>query len=350
MSTSQAQSATQSATTTQSAAAAGSPSTPTGAGAINVATTIQLIVQTQLGCVAFCYETSQLQSASQSASTNQTATATADAVVAAINVAEITQFVWQIQEGCTIECHDATTSQSVSRDTTTDQSSSAPPFDDPESFIAWIAVIAAQTAATVQTIFQYDEAACLDQCTGDHQSQDAVQIAATTQQTTATLSQDAAPAPTQARDAAAPAASDSPGAAGPGPAAQPAPTPGPSPAVQPLSTSGPRTQAPERSAAVVAADFSTARHDRERDAAGRPGTTAPPAPAIHAHGPAAGSATHGVRRPPMRVPQLQMPAVRPSLLAYRDGREGTGGGAWLLWGCGLLAAALTVRRGVRRTR
>ena len=203
--------------------------------------------------------------------------------MAAINIAEVTQFVWQIQEGCTIECHDATTSQSVSRDTTTDQSSSAPPFDDPESFIAWIAVIAAQTAATVQTIFQYDEAACLDQCTGDHQSQDAVQTAATTQQTTATLSQDAAPAPTQARDAAAPAASDSPGAAGPGPAAQTAPTPGPGPAVQPVSTSGPasqpRVRAPERSAAVVAADFSTALHRRERHAAGRPGTTSAPAPA-----------------------------------------------------------------------
>jgi hypothetical protein len=60
------------------------------------------------------------------------------------------------------------------------------------------------------------------------------------------------------------------------------------------------------------------------------------------------AATHESRHHAARVPHLRLPAIRPAVLAYRDGRGGTGGGAWLLWGCGLLAAALTVRRSTRR--
>jgi hypothetical protein len=186
--TSQVQSASQSSTTHQSATATGGGSTPSGAVAVNVAGTVQFIFQTQLGCIAFCFTTSQVQSTSQSAQTTQSATATGDGVLTALNVAETFQFVWQVQQGCEVECSDASSTQSQTQQQAS-QSAGTPyrPFDGPQTFLAWIAVIAANNAATFQSVFQYDEALCLEHCTGDAQLQDAVLTAATTQQATAAV-------------------------------------------------------------------------------------------------------------------------------------------------------------------
>ena len=186
--TSQAQSASQFSTTHQSATATGGGSTPSGAVAVNVAGTVQFIFQTQLGCIAFCFTTSQVQSTAQSAQTTQSATASGDGVLTALNVAETFQFVWQVQQRCEVECYGASSTQSQTQQQES-QSSGTPyrPFDGPQTFLAWIAVIAANNAATVQTIFQYDEALCLERCTGDAQLQDAVLTAATTQQATAAV-------------------------------------------------------------------------------------------------------------------------------------------------------------------
>jgi hypothetical protein len=188
--TTQTQSATQSSTTTQSSVAAGAASTPSGAESINVATTIQFVMQQQLGCVAFCFGTSQTQSASQHASTTQTATATAEAIATAINVAETFQFVWQQQVGCAAECHGASTSQSVDQQATTegsDTTASGTPFDTPGAFLAWLALLAANASAQIETIYQEDEASCLDHCAGDAQVQEAVQTASITQEAAAAI-------------------------------------------------------------------------------------------------------------------------------------------------------------------
>jgi hypothetical protein len=209
--TSQVQSASQSSTTHQSATATGGGTTQAGAVAVNVAGTVQFVFQTQLGCIAFCFTTSQAQSTSQTAQTTQSATATGETFLTALNVAETFQFVWQFQQGCEVECYDASSTQSTTQQQTS-QSAGTPyrPFDGPQTFLAWIAVIAANNAATVQSIFQYDEALCLERCTGDTQVQDAVLTATTNQRATAavgdyeaTKEPPGAPSPTNAGDSSA---------------------------------------------------------------------------------------------------------------------------------------------------
>ena len=75
---------------------------PGSATAVNQSSTLQLVWQVQLGCVAFCWDTSMSQSAWQDAQTTQTATA--DLAARALNIAETIQYIWQLQEGCAIKC------------------------------------------------------------------------------------------------------------------------------------------------------------------------------------------------------------------------------------------------------
>jgi hypothetical protein len=210
--TSQIQAATEAATTHQTATATGDPASASGAEAVNAAVTVQFIVQTQLGCVAFCYGTTQVQSASQSAQTTQVAGATADAVANALNVSSTFQFVWQLQQGCAQECHDATSTQSSGALDAT--SSSVPsPFEDPAAFAAWLSVLAANRSATVQLIVQYEEAPCLVHCAGGAQVQEAELVAVHVQAATATLAKPTASPPAATPAVAPPAAAARPAAA-----------------------------------------------------------------------------------------------------------------------------------------
>jgi hypothetical protein len=235
--TSQTQSATQTSTTNQSATAS-STATASGAEAVNVATTIQFIFQTQLGCTAFCFGTTLLQSAAQQALTTQSATATADGIVTAINASQTTQFVWQEQQGCLAVCvhTSATQATSQAQKQTAAQSGNGPtlPFGGPQPFLAWLAVIAANEAATIEMLYQEDVADCLDHCYGDALSQVAQQSAAVSQKATATLDD---PAP-QRPPVAAPPAGDEPFVVG-----APAPQ-DPAPAGSQPAPSAPATAAP----------------------------------------------------------------------------------------------------------
>jgi hypothetical protein len=104
--TSQSQSADQYAETIQNATAiGGGTGTPSSATAVNQSTTGQFIRQVQLGCVAFCYETSRTQAAKQWAQTTQNATALADGNAQAHNAGSVVQEVWQLQVGCETECY-----------------------------------------------------------------------------------------------------------------------------------------------------------------------------------------------------------------------------------------------------
>jgi hypothetical protein len=238
-STSQTQSATQTSATQQSATATGTATT-SGAEAINVASTIQFIFQTQLGCTAFCYGTTLSQSAAQQALTTQSASATAGAIVTAINAAQTTQFVWQEQEACLVVCVDTSATQATSQaqDQTAEQSGNGPtlPFGGPQPFLAWLAVIAANEAATIEILYQEDIADCLDHCYGDALTQVAEQTAAVSQDATATLDD---PAP-QRSPVAGPPAGDEPFVV-PAPASQ---DPAPAPAGPPTAPSTPATAAP----------------------------------------------------------------------------------------------------------
>jgi hypothetical protein len=78
--------------------------------------TTQAIAQIQIGCLFYCYGTSQYQLASQSNTTVEVSpsaaamsTATASSVV---NLTE--QLIWQLQIGCLMWCWDSTQSQSAS--------------------------------------------------------------------------------------------------------------------------------------------------------------------------------------------------------------------------------------------
>jgi hypothetical protein len=90
------------------------------------------------------------------------------------NLAETLQYVWQVQEGCEVECYGVNESQSLSQGQTTNQSATATGpqyptsagsrFDTPESFFSWVTAFAHNVGATVQRIFQYQEAGCLEHC------------------------------------------------------------------------------------------------------------------------------------------------------------------------------------------
>jgi hypothetical protein len=189
--TSQSQTSVQWSETTQSATAvagggdsdaAGSSST---AAARNESVVIQFAWQMQIGCVAFCYYTSQTQEASQYSSTSQDAFAESALAAWAENLAETIQLVFQQQQGCEQECYGATQSQSVNQKQSTSQSAKAsgPTLGDDGSVLLpdWLLELARNLGVTIQTIYQYQEALCVEHCEGDKQVQDALQRAETLQ-------------------------------------------------------------------------------------------------------------------------------------------------------------------------
>ena len=181
--TRQVQQAHQDAKTTQTADA----SAPAGdATAVNRSRTVQFVWQTQLGCVAFCYETSQKQSASQSAATEQSATASgADA--SASNESLTTQFAFQFQRGCVYECYATSQYQSAAQTSETSQDGAAHAYDDEEGLaelraaFAEVEAWATQVSATIQLLIQYEDADCRAYCRDEIQEQLAEQQALTTQ-------------------------------------------------------------------------------------------------------------------------------------------------------------------------
>ncbi len=188
--TSQSQSATQVAETIQSATAiGGGTGSPSNATALNESTTGQFIWQVQLGCVAFCYGTSQSQTASQWAQTTQNATALADGNAQAHNVGSVMQEIWQLQFGCEVECHGTSQTQSSTQRQSTNQSATATSetwgawtSGNAESLLpAWLIALAENLGITIQTVWQYQEAACLEDCVSDTQAQEAAQRAFTSQ-------------------------------------------------------------------------------------------------------------------------------------------------------------------------
>jgi hypothetical protein len=190
--TSQSQSVIQWATTIQSASAAagsGEPGAPGAyaAEAYNTSTTVQFVWQLQIGCVAFCYETSQTQSALQWAETIQAAIAEGDVEALARNLSQTLQYVLQAQQACEYECYGVYQSQTSSQAQATTQSATAKAHAPvamlvlgPDGAIVlpgWLVALAENQGATIQTILQYQEALCLNYCDGDTQIQEAIQSA-----------------------------------------------------------------------------------------------------------------------------------------------------------------------------
>ena len=103
-----------------------------------ISQTTQTIVQVQIGCLFYCTDTHQTQQASQSNTAVQVvaqgvAEATAPVTTA---VAIVNQFVWQLQIGCLAWCSDTTQEQSASQSnqvvvTTPPQASDPPPTTPP---------------------------------------------------------------------------------------------------------------------------------------------------------------------------------------------------------------------------
>ena len=189
--TSQSQTAGQTAETIQNAnAIGGGTGSPSNATALNQSTTGQFIWQVQLGCVAFCYGTSQSQTASQWASTTQNATALSDGNAQAHNVGSTMQQVWQLQFGCQVECYGNSQTQSSTQGQSTNQSATATsetwapayPTDAQSLLPAWLIALAENLGITIQTSWQYQEASCLEYCVGDSQAQAASQDALTSQE------------------------------------------------------------------------------------------------------------------------------------------------------------------------
>ncbi|WP_027005542.1 hypothetical protein [Conexibacter woesei] len=195
--TSQTQEAAQQATTVQIAAASGD----VGSGSVsaqNSSATIQLIVQTQLGCVAFCIGTTRVQIASQRADASQLATAiSAGLTASATNTMYFNQLVWQYQDACLRACVDVDARQVVDQAADGVQAAGGdvgtlpPPPADPDlgAFTTWLATVAG--AATVDVVQQQDIAACLAHCAGDVQVQISVQQATTAQTSVATSAEPA---------------------------------------------------------------------------------------------------------------------------------------------------------------
>lgn len=154
-----------------------------GAEAVNRSATTQFVWQAQLGCVAFCYATNQLQLASQAAETVQSATA---AGAAAANAASTQQFAFQYQRGCRYECYGTVQSQALAQQSATSQTADAGADDESDlaelrlafgTIEAW----AANLNATVQLSFQFQDADCRRDCDGGAQTQLGVQYATTVQ-------------------------------------------------------------------------------------------------------------------------------------------------------------------------
>jgi hypothetical protein len=154
------------------------------AGSRNRSTTIQLLWQEQLGCIAFCFDTTQSQQASQWASTEQSATALGEAITAALNLSDTFQFAWQYQESCLVECHGAAVSQELDQRVATTQQSSAESSSTEggrDGFLGWLTALAENLGATIQTIFQHQRADCVAYCDGTSLTQQALQEVAVEQ-------------------------------------------------------------------------------------------------------------------------------------------------------------------------
>jgi hypothetical protein len=205
--TSQSQRSVQWSQTTQSATAVsgGSNAGGSSAEARNESSTIQFVWQMQIGCVAFCFHTSQTQDASQDSYTSQEAVAESALTAWAENLAQTVQYVFQHQEGCDHECHGVSQSQTVSQTQSTSQSANASAGQDAEAGPAlgddgsvllpdWLIAYALNIGATIQTVYQYQEALCLEHCSGDTQLQEAAQRAETTQRAVAQAAPPPAPA------------------------------------------------------------------------------------------------------------------------------------------------------------
>jgi hypothetical protein len=183
---------TQSVVVNQTASAGtSSPTAPTEASAVNESAVYQIVFQRQLGCVAFCFDTSQTQVASQSTQVTQTAGAFGQLQALVANVSGGFQMVLQQQEGCLQECHNAAVSQSLAQLATTTQSAagttSADDTINSDIFFAAIRAIAANIGATFLSIVQTQIANCLDHCNGDALMQEAAQAVETNQVAAADL-------------------------------------------------------------------------------------------------------------------------------------------------------------------
>jgi hypothetical protein len=184
--TSQTQRSEQVSNTTQRATAISGESDGGGssAQARNEGSTIQFVWQMQIGCVAFCFHTSQSQEASQQSYTTQEADAQSALTALAENLAETVQYVFQTQQGCEHECHGVTQHQSSTQGQTTNQSATANALGDGGGLFLvpdWLIAYAQNIGATIQLIYQYQEALCLEHCMGDAQLQEAIQRAVTDQ-------------------------------------------------------------------------------------------------------------------------------------------------------------------------
>jgi outer membrane biosynthesis protein TonB len=199
--TSQSQSVVQWSITTQTATATaggedsvtGSPSSAS-ATAQNDSVTIQFVWQLQIGCVAFCYETSQIQAASQWAETLQAAIAEGTLEAWAENVSETLQYVWQLQEGCQQECYAVSQLQTITQGQSTTQTATATVGSEdavtmivlgPDGIVVlpgWLVALAENQGATIQTVYQHQQAICREYCEGDVQLQEAIQEALANQE------------------------------------------------------------------------------------------------------------------------------------------------------------------------
>ena len=226
--TSQTQRSEQVSNTTQRATAISGESDGGGSSALarNQSSTIQFVWQMQIGCVAFCFNTSQSQEASQQSYTTQEADAQSALTAWAENLAETVQYVFQTQQGCEHECHGTTQHQSSTQGQTTNQSATANALGDGGGFFLvpdWLIAYAQNVGATIQLIYQYQEALCLEHCMGDAQLQEAIQRAVTDQIALALAAppEPAAPAPGEEPPGGEPA----PAPTGPSVAPQAAPPP-----------------------------------------------------------------------------------------------------------------------------
>lgn len=227
--TSQTQRSEQVSNTTQRATAISGESDGGGssAQARNESSTIQFVWQMQIGCVAFCFHTSQSQEASQQSYTTQEADAQSALAAWAENLAETLQYVFQIQQGCEHECHGVSQHQSSTQGQTTNQSATADALGVGVGLLMvpdWLIAYAHNIGATIQLIYQYQEALCQEHCTGDAQLQEAIQRAVTDQNAVALA---APPEPPEPLPGEPPVGEPPPGATGPSvtPEAEPPGTP-----------------------------------------------------------------------------------------------------------------------------
>jgi hypothetical protein len=246
--------------------------TPTGttgtAGAANLTRTIQIVAQEQFGCVAFCFDTLQTQTADQRTQVIQTALATGSQAAVAQDIADGSQFVLQVQEGCTVACDGASVSSTSSQSSIltqlagagaggvtvdaspvsvggTSTSAAQAGFATPDAFFAWVAALASDLAATVQTSVEVQVAACLSHCTGGVQSQTAAQRADVVQVSVAAAGPPLPVSAPRSPGASAPAAAVAPAT----PAAVAAPAPPASPrGLKPSRTHARRTHGATRRA------------------------------------------------------------------------------------------------------